>query len=84
MSDPAACPRPHLTGDAARWLLAVTGNMTVRLDNPHAAQTTAMAAAVRAELAAIVAEAEAVVEPAPDAGDEGGAEGLPAEEPADE
>lgn len=74
MSDPE-CPYPHLTGDAARWLLAVTGPLTVRLDNPHAAETTMMATAVRGELTAIAA-----AERVPD-GDGGG---LPPDEPADE
>lgn len=60
MSDPAECPRPHLSADAARWLLAVTGPLTVRLDHPHAMTTTAMAAAVRAELQGIVAAAAGV------------------------
>lgn len=48
-------PVPNLSADAARWLLAVTGPMTVRLDHPHAADTVTMAAAVRQELDAIVA-----------------------------
>lgn len=51
---------PNLSADAARWLLAVTGNMTVRLDHPHATQTVMMSAAVRAELQAI---ADADVQP---------------------
>lgn len=83
MSDPAECPLPHLTGDAARWLLAVTGNMTVRLDNPHAAQTTMMAAAVRAELEAIAAAA-AQEERDGGAAVDGGEPEVPPEEPGDE
>lgn len=56
--DAPECPLPHLSADAARWLLSVTGDLTVKLGHPHAVQTTAMAAAVRGELSAIVAAAE--------------------------